>query len=121
MKVSELREYLDNLPADIDPEIVTGEVWLPEPLIDLHSMDNYLFCEFDNAPEEGEGEEEGRGFVDHEIQLIRDRIERIFLEKTALKNKQDAILALILFAHERLPSEVVELLSGADESPDQEV
>lgn len=114
MKVSELQQYLSNLPAHTDPEIVTGEVWLPERLIELHTIDNYLFCEFDNAPEDNAGDEEGRGFVEHEIQLLRDYIEAVFLEKTSLHNKKEAILALILFAHERLPSDVVELLTHAD-------
>ncbi|RQW63636.1 hypothetical protein [Vibrio viridaestus] len=111
MKASEMLYQLQTILKQTDPEIVTGEDWLPERLINLHQLDDLLFLKFDSAPEEGQGDEEGRGFVEHEIELIRQQIMEIFLEKTSLENKQEAILALILLAHEQMPSDVVQTLN----------
>ncbi len=108
VKASELIHILNALPND--PEIVTGETWLPERLLHAKCLDDLLFCQFDNAPEEDEGEEEGRGFVDHELSLMRSHIMQIFMEKAPLEHKRDAILALILYAHEHSSSDVVEML-----------
>ncbi|ASG07415.1 MULTISPECIES: VC1380 family protein [Vibrio] len=110
MKASELKHILDSLPDNTDPELVMGEAWLPERLIDTQLDGHFLFLEFDNAPEEGEGEEEGRGFVEHEIAMIRRRFEEILLEKADNKSKADAMLALFLMGHEYSSSEVIEIL-----------
>lgn len=83
---------------------------MPERLIDTQLDGHFLFLEFDNAPEEGEGEEEGRGFVEHEIAMIRRRFEEILLEKADNKSKADAMLALFLMGHEYSSSEVIEIL-----------
>ncbi|QMV14545.1 VC1380 family protein [Vibrio spartinae] len=108
VKASELIHILNALPND--PEIVTGETWLPERLLHAKCLDDLLFCQFDNAPEENEGDEEGRGFVDHELSLMKSHIMQIFTEKAPLEHKRDAILALILYAHEHSSSDVVEML-----------
>lgn len=108
VKASEFIHILNALPND--PEIVTGEMWLPESLLQVTYLDDLLFCQFDNAPEENEGEEEGRGFVEHELTLLKSHIMQIFLEKAPLEHKRDAILALILYAHEHSSSDVVEML-----------
>ncbi|MDE1265188.1 hypothetical protein L9W73_12690 [Vibrio aestuarianus] len=118
MKVSELRKILDSLPENVDPELVMGEVWLPERLIDTQLDDNLLFLEFDNAPEEGEGENEARGFVEHEITMIRQRFEQILAEQTDNKSKADAMLALFLMGHEYSSSEVIEILEDPSVPPD---
>jgi hypothetical protein len=110
VKASELKHILDSLPDNTDPELVMGEAWLPERLIDTQLDGHFLFLEFDNAPEEGEGEEEGRGFVEHEIAMIRRRFEEILLEKADNKSKADAMLALFLMGHEYSSSEVIEIL-----------
>jgi hypothetical protein len=110
VKASELLHILNSLDDDTDPELVTGEEWLPERLLSLERNHNYLFCHFDNAPEETQGDEEGRGFVEHEIKLIREKVMEIFTEKASLEAKQDAILAIILFAHEQSSTDVVEML-----------
>ena len=110
MKASELKHILDSLPDNTDPELVMGEAWLTERLIDTQLDGHFLFLEFDNAPEEGEGEEEGRGFVEHEIAMIRRRFEEILLEKADNKSKADAMLALFLMGHEYSSSEVIEIL-----------
>lgn len=110
MKASKLVQILSSLPSDTDPDIVTGEEWLPERLVDVNIDEDYVFLEFDNAPEDSQGDDEGRGFVEHEIALIKSRIMDIFLEKASLEHKQEAILALILYAHEHFPSDVVEML-----------
>ncbi|SHO58933.1 hypothetical protein [Vibrio quintilis] len=116
MKASRLVQLLHSLTGD--PEVVTGEEWLPERLVHAKQLDNYLFLEFDNVPEDNQGEEEGRGFVEHEINLIREQIMQIFQEEASLNSKQEAILALILYAHERTSSEVVEMLGHfGEESP----
>jgi len=111
MKASDLLFQLQTILKQSDPEIVTGDDWLPERLIETHQLDELLFMKFDIAPEEGQGDEEGRGFVEHEIELIRTQIMTIFLEKTSLENKQEAILALILLAHEQTSSEVIQTLN----------
>lgn len=115
MKVSEFKKLLEAIPLDTDPEIVTGEVWLPERLINVDIDSEFVRCEFDTAPEDGQGDEEGRGFVDHEVELIRTRIMQIFTEKASLEHKQQAILSLILFAHENEPSTVIELLNDVED------
>nr|WP_217901860.1 hypothetical protein [Vibrio aestuarianus] len=98
--------------------MVMGEVWLPERLIDTQLDDNLLFLEFDNAPEEGEGENEARGFVEHEITMIRQRFEQILAEQTDNKSKADAMLALFLMGHEYSSSEVIEILEDPSVPPD---
>ncbi|CAH8210959.1 hypothetical protein [Vibrio aestuarianus] len=118
MKASELRKILDSLPENVDPELVMGEVWLPERLIDTQLDDNLLFLEFDNAPEEGEGENEARGFVEHEITMIRQRFEQILAEQADNKSKADAMLALFLMGHEYSSSEVIEILEDPSVPPD---
>ncbi|TXY30648.1 hypothetical protein FXE87_01070 [Vibrio mimicus] len=112
MKVSELKTILNQLPNDLDPDVVMGEVWLPERLVEAQLNDEMLFLTFDNAPEEGEGEEEGRGFVEHEIELIRTQILNILADDSGPKTKAEALLALITLAHERTSSEFIEILGS---------
>ncbi len=46
-----------------------------------HKVDGeLLFMEFDNAPEENQGDDEGRGFVEHEIAMIREKLEQLLDE-----------------------------------------
>lgn len=111
MKASELKALLDSLPPDSDPEIVMGEEWLPERLINTHVDNEFIFLEFDNAPEEGQGEEEGRGFVEHEIELIRQQIEILLREEDkGIKTKAEVLLTLLVMAHERTSSEFIEMI-----------
>ncbi len=112
VKVSELKTILNQLPNDLDPDVVMGEVWLPERLVEAQLDDEMLFLTFDNAPEEGEGEEEGRGFVEHEIELIRTQILNILADDSGPKTKAEALLALITLAHERTSSEFIEILGS---------
>lgn len=112
MKASELKTILNQLPNDLNPDIVMGEVWLPERLIEAQLDDEMLFLTFDNAPEEGEGEEEGRGFVEHEMDLIRLQILTLLADGRGQKAKAEAILALITLAHERTSSEFIEILGS---------
>jgi len=111
VKASELKALLDSLPPDSDPEIVMGEEWLPERLINTHVDNEFIFLEFDNAPEEGQGEEEGRGFVEHEIDLIRQQIEILLREEDkGIKTKAEVLLTLLVMAHERTSSEFIEMI-----------
>lgn len=111
MKASELKALLDSLPEGYDPEIVMGEDWLPERLIDTHCDNDFLFLQFDNAPEEGEGEEEGRGFVEHEIELIRQQIENLLNEADkGPKAKVEMLVTLLIMAHERTSSDFIEMI-----------
>lgn len=112
VKVSELKTILNQLPNDLDPDVVMGEIWLPERLVEAQLDDEMLFLTFDNAPEEGEGEEEGRGFVEHEIELIRTQILNILADDSGPKTKAEALLALITLAHERTSSEFIEILGS---------
>ena len=112
MKASELKRLLDAIPKEYDPDIVTGELWLPERLLEANLVEDLVFLNFDTAPEEIQGDEEGRGFVDHEIELIRDRFEQILNENSDATSKADAMLALFLMGHELSSSEIIELLES---------
>ncbi|QXO18791.1 MULTISPECIES: VC1380 family protein [Vibrio] len=115
MKVSEFKALLDALPADCDPDIVMGEVWLPEQLVAAQLDQKLLFLEFDNAPEEGQGDEEGRGFVEHEIELIREQITQLLQEDSSQHDRIEAMLGMLLVAHERTSSEFIEMLGTLQE------
>ncbi|MFB9217012.1 VC1380 family protein [Vibrio sinaloensis] len=114
MKASKLKNLLESLPKDIDPDIVCGEEWLPEQLINTHLDGELLFLEFDSAPEETQGDQEGRGFVEHEIEMIRYRFEQILQESSDTKTKADAMLALFLMGHELSSSDVIEVLEDPE-------
>ena len=114
MKASDLKKIIDSLDKTQDPELVTGDIWLPERLVSTQLDQQMLFLEFDNAPEEGQGEEEGRGFVEHEIDMIRKRFEQIIDESSDTKTKADAMLALFLMGHEMSSSEIIEILEDPE-------
>ncbi len=114
MKTSELISILNDLPTNLDPDIVMGEEWLPERLVETRLDGNLLFLNFDNAPEEHQGEEEGRGFLDHEVDLIRTRLQQILDEDSDSNSKVDALLGLFLAGHELSSSEVIEILEQTD-------
>ena len=113
VNVSELKNVLNALPADTDLNVVTGDEWLPEQLIDTSIVDDMLFLQFDNAPEDIQGDE-ARGFVEHEIEMIRHRFEQIISEASDTNSKTDAILALFLIGHEHSSGEVIEILENTD-------
>ncbi|OED74166.1 hypothetical protein A144_08885 [Vibrio splendidus ZF-90] len=122
MKVSELQNIIDQLPKDSDPDIVMGEEWLPERLVDTNLDGDMLFLEFDNAPEDNQGDEEGRGFVEHEIAMIREKLELLLGEPSDTKTKADALLAIFLMGHELSSSEVIEILESTElESTESEM
>nr|PMI29216.1 hypothetical protein BCU48_13925 [Vibrio splendidus] len=122
MKVSELQNIIDQLPKDSDPDIVMGDAWLPERLVDTNLDGDMLFLEFDNAPEDNQGDEEGRGFVEHEIAMIRDKLELLLDEPSDTKTKADALLAIFLMGHELSSSEVIEILESTElESTESEM
>ncbi|NOJ11487.1 hypothetical protein [Vibrio splendidus] len=114
VKVSELQNIIDQLPKDSDPDIVVGEAWLPERLVDTNLDGDMLFLEFDNAPEDNQGDEEGRGFVEHEIAMIREKLELLLDEPSDTKTKADALLAIFLMGHELSSSEVIEVLESTE-------
>lgn len=91
-----------------------GEAWLPERLVDTNLDGDMLFLEFDNAPEDNQGDEEGRGFVEHEIAMIREKLELLLDEPSDTKTKADALLAIFLMGHELSSSEVIEVLESTE-------
>jgi len=104
-------QFLSQLPDNKDPEIVTGEEWLPETLLDANFDGNLVNLHFDNAPEEDSGELEGRGFVEHEIVMIKDKIVKLMFDKNIeAKTKADIFLQLFLLTHEKSSGEMVEIL-----------
>ncbi|WP_428813074.1 hypothetical protein [Vibrio makurazakiensis] len=119
VKVSEFKSLLNSLPDDRDPELVMGEEWLPERLVNADLNGDLLFLEFDNAPEEGQGDEEGRGFVEHEITMIRHKLEQIIEGQNDTKTKADAMLAIFLMGHELSSSEVIEILEDPNSNNDE--
>ncbi|TKE92577.1 hypothetical protein FCV53_07725 [Vibrio sp. F12] len=114
VKVSELQNIIDHLPNDSDPDIVMGEEWLPERLVNTKLDGELLFMEFDNAPEENQGDDEGRGFVEHEIAMIREKLEQVLDDTSDTKTKADALLAIFLMGHELSSSEVIEILETTE-------
>ena len=114
VKVSELQNIIDQLTKDSDPDIVMGDAWLPERLVDTNLDGDMLFLEFDNAPEDNQGDEEGRGFVEHEIAMIREKLELLLDEPSDTKTKADALLAIFLMGHELSSSEVIEILESTE-------
>ena len=114
VKVSELQNIIEQLPNDSDPDIVMGEEWLPERLVNTKLDGDLLFMEFDNAPEENQGDEEGRGFVEHEVAMIRKKLEHLLGEPSDTKTKADALLAIFLMGHELSSSEVIEVLETTE-------
>ncbi|MCR9867378.1 hypothetical protein [Vibrio parahaemolyticus] len=82
MKASELISILNNLPSNSNPDIVMGEEWLPERLVDTKLDGELLFLHFDNAPEDGHDN----------------------------ASKADAMLGLFLMGHELSSSQVIEVL-----------
>ncbi|MFA0113021.1 hypothetical protein AB4407_04905 [Vibrio sp. 10N.261.46.E11] len=122
VKVSELQNIIDHLPKDSDPDIVIGEAWLPERLVNTNLDGDMLFLEFDNAPEDNQGDEEGRGFVEHEIAMIREKLEQVLDDTSDTKTKADALLAIFLMGHELSSSEVIELLeTDGSETPESDI
>ena len=122
VKVSELQNIIDHLPNDSDPDIVMGEEWLPERLVNTKLDGELLFMEFDNAPEENQGDDEGRGFVEHEIAMIREKLEQVLDDPSDTKTKADALLAIFLMGHELSSSEVIEVLEMTeDETTESEM
>lgn len=115
VKVSELQNIIDHLPNDSDPDIVMGEEWLPERLVNTKLDGELLFMEFDNAPEENQGDDEGRGFVEHEIAMIREKLEQVLDDPSDTKTKADALLAIFLMGHELSSSEVIEVLEMTED------
>ncbi|MDN3610290.1 hypothetical protein ACFFUP_01175 [Vibrio ostreicida] len=115
MKVSDLKTLLDSIPEGQDPSLVTGDDWLPERLIQARLDEDLLYLTFDNAPEDIGGDEEARGFVDHEIEMIRNRFKQILDENTDTKTKTDAMLALFLMGHELSSSEIIELMEAPED------
>lgn len=99
-----------------------GEEWLPERLVNTKLDGELLFLEFDNAPEENQGDDEGRGFVEHEISMIREKLEQVLDDPSDTHTKADALLAIFLMGHELSSSEVIEVLEMAEsEVAEQEV
>ena len=119
VKVSELQNIIDHLPNDSDPDIVMGEEWLPERLVNTKLDGELLFMEFDNAPEENQGDDEGRGFVEHEIAMIREKLEQVLDDTSDTKTKADALLAIFLMGHELSSSEVIEVLETTEAEMDE--
>ncbi|CAK3819166.1 hypothetical protein EDB62_11937 [Vibrio crassostreae] len=91
-----------------------GEAWLPERLVNTNLDGDMLFLEFDNAPEDNQGDEEGRGFVEHEIAMIREKLEQVLDDTSDTKTKADALLAIFLMGHELSSSEVIEILETTE-------
>ncbi len=114
MKVSELQSIIDHLPSDSDPDVVMGEAWLPERLVNTNLDGDLFFLEFDNVPDDHQGDEEGRGFVEHEITMIREKLEQVLDDPSDTKTKADALLAIFLMGHELSSSEVIEILEATE-------
>ncbi|MDR9827906.1 hypothetical protein RCJ22_20115 [Vibrio sp. FNV 38] len=114
MKVSDLKIILDAIPQEVDPELVTGELWLPERLIDTQLDGELLHLQFDNAPIDGFSDEEARGFVEHEVALLHRKVMHILHEADTVPNKANALLGLILMAHENTSTQVIETIENID-------
>jgi hypothetical protein len=117
VKVSELKNTLKSISNDTNVEVVTGEEWLPEHLINAKLNDNLLFLTFDNAPDELEHGTEARGFVEHEMDLLRLRLSEVLNNQTDNEKTLDALLAFFLVGHEMSSSDFVEFLHDMSQTP----
>lgn len=80
VKASELKMILNTIPSDQDPELVTGEWWLPEQLVNATHHEEYVFLDFDNAPEEDQGDEEGRGLLNTKWTLFANKLRKYYMK-----------------------------------------
>lgn len=119
MKVEKLKNILNLLPDDRQIDVVSGERWLPERLLNAELDNDLLFLEFDNAPDEAESNVEGRGFVEHEIELLRTRLAQITGESHSAEQLLDALTGFFLIGHETSSAEFVELLEEMNQSPEK--
>lgn len=110
MKVEKLKNILNDLPKDQEIQIVTGERWLPEQLVSAELDNNLLFLGFDNAPDEGEQGIEARGFVEHEVELLRQRLGEIVEQSDSSDQLLDALTGFFIIGHEASSAEFIELL-----------
>ncbi|WP_234495983.1 hypothetical protein [Vibrio maritimus] len=110
MKVEKLKNILNSLPVDSDIHVVTGEKWLPERLVNTELDNELLFLEFDNAPDEASSDEEARGFVEHEVELLRRRLEEIVEQSSNTSQLLDALTGFFVIGHEASSSDFIELL-----------
>jgi hypothetical protein len=117
VKVSDLKNTLKSISDDTNVEVVTGEEWLPEHLINVKLNDDLLFLTFDNAPDELEQGTEARGFVEHEMDLLRLRLSEVLHNPTNRAQTLDALLAFFLVGHEMSSSDFVEFLHDMSQSP----
>lgn len=114
MNLENLLDILNKYPKDQNIQVVTGETFLPERLVEIQRDHNLLFMQFDNAPDEAEQGEEGRGFVEHEIELLRLRLEQIVSQSNDNQQVVDALLGFFLIGHEASSSQFLELLESMD-------
>mgnify|MGYP001447691701 CR=1 FL=1 len=111
MNAAELITILSSFEENT--EIVTGEEWLPEQLISADFDGKLINLKFDNAPEEGSGDSEARGFVEHEVDMLKDKIVQLLFDTDIpAKVKADMFLKLFLMVHENSSTEVVEILES---------
>jgi hypothetical protein len=117
LKLSKFTSLVTELNIDDDPEIVTGESWLPEELKAMSLHDNKIFLDFDNAPQDDE--QDSRGLVEHELELVRKMISHYLTQDTTQQQRESSLLLLMQCLHEQPSDEVVEylqkLVSAIDE------
>lgn len=108
MKASQLQTQLNALLTRCDPELVTGDHWLPDPLTQVHLQDNLLFFEFEQALDADEGMEEGLGLVNHEIEQLTQTVIQLLNETGTSQSKAEKLVTLILLAHEKNSADFIE-------------
>ncbi|MCG7497137.1 hypothetical protein MHO82_09680 [Vibrio sp. Of7-15] len=118
MKTSELIQKLTEISklSPNDCEVVTGEEWFPEQLLEASHQDPHVFLHFDSPPVDMPREVDARGFIDHEVDLVKKSITDIVLSQQEPEQIIEKLTELLIFSHEHISADVIERLSELDEN-----
>lgn len=113
MKISELIQTLQSIQSthNDDLEVVTGEEWFPEQLLNSEVKHNMAFLNFDRLPTDIHAEIDARGFLDHEEILVKQLVTNVIFSELEPEQMIDKLAEMVFFSHENISSDVVEHFS----------
>ncbi|MDD9176197.1 hypothetical protein ERW49_12285 [Aliivibrio finisterrensis] len=116
MKISKLIQNLQDIQAssDDDLEVVTGEEWFPEQLLNTSVNHNMTFLHFDRMPSDIPAEIDARGFLEHEEVLIKKLINNVIFSELEPEDIVNKLTSMLIFSHENISSDVIEHFSETE-------
>lgn len=113
MKISELIQVLQTIQETTsdDLEVVTGEEWFPEQLLESNVNHNMAFLKFDRMPNDIPTEIDARGFFEHEELLIKNIINKVIFSELEPEEMVEKLATMLFFSHENISSDVIEAFS----------